>query len=163
MAIRGRKPKPVELKELQGNPGKRALPARRSRQQARRQAPSAPAWLAEEAQREWRRMAHTLVSMRVLTDTDMTALAAYCDAYGRWLEARVLLDRDGLLVDTGTGSQKVHPAWTIANQAMTQMRAFMVEFGLTPSSRSRVRVDAPAEKSEFELFLESRHGADDRS
>lgn len=107
-------------------------------------------------------MARTLVGMRVLTDSDMTALAAYCDAYGRWLQAREILNAEGLITDTGTGSQKVHPAWTIANQAMTQMRAFMVEFGLTPSSRTRVSVEAPAEKSEFEMFLERKGGMGER-
>jgi P27 family predicted phage terminase small subunit len=158
MAVRGRKPKPAELRELQGNPGKRALPARRPRPAVRKRAPNAPAWLGDEAKAEWHRMSKVLMGLRVLTDTDLTALAAYCDAYGRWLEARQILNREGLVTETMLGGHKVNPAWTIANQAMTQMRAFMVEFGLTPSSRTRVRVDAPAEKSEFEKFLEARRG-----
>ena len=156
MAVRGRKPKPSALKELQGNPGKRALPARRPRSQVRRRAPSPPEWLSEDARGEWHRVAKVLISTRVLTETDLMALAAYCDAYARWREARKLLEDQGLTVDTMMGGTKVHPAWTIANQSMSQMRAFMAEFGMTPSSRSRVHVEAPAEKSEFELYLEGR-------
>lgn len=156
MAVRGRKPKPAELKELQGNPGKRAVPSQRPPPERRRRAPSPPEWLSDDARGEWHRVARVLISTRVLTETDLTALAAYCDAYGRWREARKLLEDQGLTVETMMGGTKVHPAWTIANQSMSQMRAFMAEFGMTPSSRSRVHVDAPAEKSEFELYLESR-------
>ena len=48
------------------------------------------------------------------------------------------------------------PYLTIADQAVETMRKFLVEFGLTPSSRSRIRISGgndPA--SEFDRFTES--------
>lgn len=48
------------------------------------------------------------------------------------------------------------PYLCIADQAMEMMRKFMVEFGLTPSSRSRIRVPEEMQaKDEFEAFLEA--------
>ena len=47
------------------------------------------------------------------------------------------------------------PYLTVADQALETMRKLMVEFGLTPSSRSRIRVpDQGDAASEFEEFLE---------
>jgi P27 family predicted phage terminase small subunit len=48
------------------------------------------------------------------------------------------------------------PYLTIADQALETMRKFLVEFGLTPSSRSRIRVPASGESlDEFDRFLET--------
>jgi P27 family predicted phage terminase small subunit len=45
------------------------------------------------------------------------------------------------------------PYLTVADQAMEAMRKFMTEFGLTPSSRSRIKVMDKAAADEFEQFL----------
>lgn len=154
----GRKPKPTELKLLAGNPGKRAVKRAPAAGRQRLRAPAPPEWLPEEGQREWRRVAPLLMRMRVLRDTDLTALAVYCESYERYRAARKDLDDNlGMYTDTGTGSIKAHPATTILNQALAQMRAFMVEFGLTPSARTRVATEAPREMSEFEQFLARRN------
>lgn len=49
MAIRGRKPKPTNLKVLEGNPGKRPLPTNEVKPQ--KKAPRCPQWLEEDAKR----------------------------------------------------------------------------------------------------------------
>jgi P27 family predicted phage terminase small subunit len=41
----------------------------------------------------------------------------------------------------------------IAAQAMKQMKTFLTEFGMTPSSRSRVTVVAEPEADPYEEFL----------
>jgi phage terminase small subunit len=42
----------------------------------------------------------------------------------------------------------------VADQALETMRKLMVEFGLTPSSRSRIRVPGDSEAAdEFDLFV----------
>lgn len=153
----GRKPKPTETKRLSGNPGKRALPAAASQAQRSQRAPAAPAWLPAEAKAEWRRVARLLTATRVLAASDESALALYCEAYARYRAALAeITQHDGslrLTVDTGTGSIKPHPALTIMNQAQSAMRAFLVEFGMTPSSRTRVPTPKTTEPSEFEQFL----------
>jgi P27 family predicted phage terminase small subunit len=47
------------------------------------------------------------------------------------------------------------PYLCIADQALEMMRKMMVEFGLTPSSRSRIRVPGGGQDAdEFDRFLE---------
>lgn len=158
MATVGRKPKPAELKLLTGNPGKRPVKRAAAVGRDRLRAPAPPDWLPDHGKSEWRRVAPLLLAMRVLRDTDLTALAVYCESYARYRQARTDLDTNkSMYTDTGTGSLKAHPAVTVLNQALAQMHGFMAEFGLTPSSRSRVASEAPKEKSEFEIYLERKN------
>ena len=55
MATRGRKFTPYAIKELEGNPDKRALNEREPKPE--KKAPSCPKWLEPEAKKEWRRLA----------------------------------------------------------------------------------------------------------
>jgi phage terminase small subunit len=41
----------------------------------------------------------------------------------------------------------------IKKRSMDQMVKFAAEFGMTPSSRSRVKVDIPSEEEELEKML----------
>ncbi|HUE75166.1 MAG TPA: P27 family phage terminase small subunit [Pirellulaceae bacterium] len=48
------------------------------------------------------------------------------------------------------------PDLSIADQAMETLRKLMVEFGLTPSSRSRIKVPEGGEPGdEFDRFMEA--------
>lgn len=85
MAQRGRKPKPTAVKVLEGNPGKRSLNTGEPKPE--KKAPRCPAWLEDEAKKEWKRMAKQLEHLGILTEIDMAAFAGYCQAYARWKEA----------------------------------------------------------------------------
>lgn len=77
--MRGRRPKPIRLKALTGNPGKRPLnPAELNPEP---NVPECPAELGPVAHREWDRLAGELGALRILTNLDRAALAAYCGAY----------------------------------------------------------------------------------
>lgn len=54
--------------------------------------PAVPAHLPPTAKAEWRRIGRQLADAGLLTALDTTALALYCEAYARWLEARAILD-----------------------------------------------------------------------
>lgn len=142
---------------LQGNPGKRPLPKTGRRANPRRRTPPPPEWLPEDGRAEWVRVGRLLNQLHVLTEADNTALAAYCDAYSRWRKARKLIEDDGMTTTTAAGNLKAHPATVVVHQAMTEMRQFMIEFGLTPSSRARVGQVPAAEPSEFEKYLARRN------
>jgi P27 family predicted phage terminase small subunit len=74
----------------------------------------------------------------VLTDLDVDALALYCEAYARWAWANAQIKKHGVLVKTPNGFPTQSPLLQIANKAFEQMRVMLTEFGMTPSSRSRV-------------------------
>ena len=52
---------------------------------------SAPAYLIGQAREEWRRMWHQLHEAGLIADLDLAALAVYCVAHARFLEAEAVL------------------------------------------------------------------------
>ena len=132
----GRKPKPTNIKILEGNPGKRKL--NEHEPQPQRKAPPCPKWLEPEAKKEWRRLAKTLEAMGVLTDADMAAFAGYCQAYARWKEAEERITDRGLVIRTPSGYPQQVPYISIAQQYLKLMQQFAEQFGLTPAARSRI-------------------------
>ncbi len=148
----GRKPKPTALKELEGNPGKRKL--NRSEPKPAKGIPPCPDWLLPEAKMEWNRLAENLGQLGVLTNVDMAAFAAYCQSYARWKEAQEHIDKDGSTFETDKGYQQQTPWVGIANTNQKLMLQAASEFGLTPSSRSRIVVDnAGSDEDEMEELL----------
>jgi P27 family predicted phage terminase small subunit len=144
--MKGRKKIPTALHLLRGNPGKHKLNTREP-QPARLENLEPPAWLDADAQTEWNRVAPLLARLGVLTETDGDALAAYCEAFTTWKAATQRLRQFGLVVKRSKvpGDVVISPYVKIAHHAMAQMRAFLVEFGMTPSSRARIHTAAPAD------------------
>ena len=146
MATRGRKPKPTALKVLEGNPGKRPLNANEPKPE--KKAPKCPSWLEPEAKKEWRRMTKTLEKIGVLTKVDAAAFAGYCQAYARWKEAEEFLTKHGTIFKTPSGYIQQVPQVSIAQTYLKIMKDFCSEFGLTPSSRTRIRVGTETGKTD---------------
>jgi P27 family predicted phage terminase small subunit len=147
--MRGRKPKPTHLKLVRGNPGKRPLNDREPKPAPA--LPQAPLELSADAKLEWDRIASDLQRLNLLSAIDRGTLAAYCQAYGRWIAAERALRRmaerdqltDGLMIKTTNGNPVQNPLVGTANKSMSDMVRFAAEFGMTPSARSRIRGEAP--------------------
>lgn len=148
--MRGRKPTPVSLRLVRGNPGRRPIP---EVAKVSSEMPQAPAHLSQRAREEWDTIAPQLHEAGLLAKVDRSALAAYCQAYGRWVEAEVALKTHGTLVKSPSGFPMVSPYLTVANKAMEQMTKMLIEFGMSPSSRSRVTVEKPVKQSAVSRFL----------
>lgn len=116
---------------------------KRSEDARRAQLPACPPHLKGEARREWRRTGRRLVECGLMTAIDGAALAVYCQAWARWIDAEGNLSRFGAVLKSPTGFPMQSPYLAIANKAMEQLTKVLVEFGMSPSSRSRVSV-APA-------------------
>lgn len=133
----GRKPKPTHLKIVEGNAGKRALP----KDEPKPRKPKSlrpPPILSAAARKHWRTIAKQLTDAGILTALDCHALALYCEAFARWSDASQKLRLEGLVITTESGYACQSPYLPIANKAFDQMLKIMVEFGMTPSSRTRV-------------------------
>ena len=135
MATRGREPTPTAIKELEGNPGKRALNDKEPK--PLKKAPACPKWLEDEAKKEWRRLAKQMEAIGILTEVDMAAFAGYCQAYARWKEAEEFITQHGSIVKTPSGYWQTVPQVSIAQTYLKIMNKLAEQFGLTPSSRSR--------------------------
>ena len=137
MGERGPAPKPTALKVLQGNPGKRALPKGEPRPAAGK-VPTAPRWLAEEAKREWRRLAGRLWRVGLLTEVDGIGLGMLCEAFAQYCEAKRMVEEEGMLARSDKGNLYQHPAVGLMTSARGDVFRWAREFGMTPSSRSRI-------------------------
>ena len=150
---RGRKPKPTVLKLVTNNAGNRPLnenepiPASRDLE--------APDSLIPDARAEWDRVASDLIASGLITTADLGALAVYCTAYGRWVQAERILaadakanpDNEGLTIETSNGNVVINPRLGIRNKAAADLMKAAAELGMTPSARSRVQA-APRSKQD---------------
>ena len=137
--------KPTKLKLIQGTLQKSKLVE--SEPMPNRKIPDPPDHLNDIAKEEHERMSEVLYNLGLLTEIDGTALAAYCEAYSVWVEActvRNELGADWMTETTINGNTIQRPIVGIINQARKAMKDFLVEFGMTPASRSKVS----AKKSE---------------
>ena len=148
--MKGRKPRPTNIKRLEG--------VRTDRINENEPEPgpgkvTCPSFLSKKAKAEWRRIAPELTRLGLLTPVDRAAFAAYCQTYGRWVEVETLLLNKGVLVKGAKGQIITSPLLWISTSAMKQMLKFGVEFGLTPSSRSRLVGTAPGERDPLDELL----------
>lgn len=144
----GRKPLPTALKLIKGNPGKR--PLNKFEPSPVRKIPACPKHLTSIARIEWRRIVKELDRLGLMTCMDRSALAAYCQAYGRWVEAEEKVSERGFVVKTVSGNIIQNPYLAIANKSMDHMYKFLTEFGMTPSSRSRISTKGDTVNNEWD-------------
>ena len=79
------------------------------------------------------------------------ALATYCQAYGRWVEAERRLAETPPLLKTPAGYVQASPWIAISNKQVELMTRLMGELGLSPSARSRLAVQIPSGPKPWEF------------
>ena len=136
------------MKMIKGNPGKR--PLQPDAVQPKASIPKPPPHLDDVAKREWKRISGVLFNLQILSDIDRSALAAYCQAYSRWVKAENKIKREGFVIETKNGNIIQSPYVSIANKAMLIMHKFLVEFGMTPSARAGLKISGGGEKKKPE-------------
>lgn len=154
MGARGPAPKPTALRVLEGNPSHRPLPANEPKPEVPAKAPSPPKGLLPAARAEWKRLAPKLIALGVLTEVDMGAFAAMCQNYAYYLAADQEITKGGTdpagtyqMFTTATGYMQQHPMLAIRKQNYDNWRRSLMDFGLTPASRSRITADESAKSS----------------
>ena len=158
-----RRPKPPALKILEGNRGHQA----KSKLDPSKEftlapgLPEKPKGMSRAASREWDWIAPALVALGVLTPIDGKALSEYCKSFGlaeTYYKIAVkepmvrdsTYDKDGNLL---LEREKVNPAVQAWKIASANCRAFLIEFGLTPASRTRLKIETPKPKAAEDDFL----------
>lgn len=136
---RGTKPTPRNLKLVRGNPNKQ--PINEQEPQPAIKVPKPPAFLNAVAKRHFTATAIQLAALGIMTEIDRDALAIYAQAFATWREAVLKVGETGAVYKTTAGNIIQHPHFGVANKASEQMRKMLAEFGMTPSSRTRIKVD----------------------
>lgn len=154
--MKGRKPLPGVVHLLRGNPGKR--PIKLDDFSPAVEVPRCPAHLDGEAKKEWRRISAELERYGLISGVDRAALAMYCTAWGRYVQAEAMIAEQaaaspkgaGLLIKSPNGFPVQSPWLSISNRAIEQCKALLAEFGMSPAMRSRVRATRPETPDMFE-------------
>lgn len=148
---KGRRPLPTAVKKLRGNPGKR--PPNTLEPKPKLLAPKMPANLSGLAVDEWKEIVPLLIELGVLSQVDGKALAAYCECFAQWRRAMEEVEERGILIEEPIVALvsgevvgykiKRNPAVSMANDQLKLMKSYLVEFGLTPASRGRLKIEKP--------------------
>lgn len=132
-------PKPTAVEIAEGKPRQHAVNAFEPEFDA--VVPDCPSHLSAEAERRWNELAPMLHRAKLLTEADQMALADLCQCYATMAKAQRQLNKSSLLQKTGEGTMRATPLFKIIMDSMAMINRLCCEFGLTPSSRSRLRVD----------------------
>ena len=167
----GRRPKPLAIHQLNGNPRhfSQADLHGQDNPQPELTVPEMPKGMSKSARREWNRIVPLLQELRLLSKIDGLALAAYCDAHGMVEESTKEIRKHGMLFtemywdknkeEMVAGDLKANPAIAIKFQALKVMKSFLIEFGLTPASRSKLKVTKKEDGDIMEQFLKGKKPA----
>jgi P27 family predicted phage terminase small subunit len=128
---------PTNLQILKGNPNRRPLPKGEPKPPV--ELPKPPSSLTEDEVAIWYEIGEQLVSAGLMTRLDAPTLEMLCVSYARWKFATAQLSKEGLIIRASNGIPMASPYWKIANTAFDHVRRLLLEFGMSPSSRSRVR------------------------
>ena len=138
----GRPPKPLEVKEGMGNPGKRPMKTAPARVSG---VPDMPSTFKGAAKTYWEWVVDLLGQRGQLTLDSRASLVALCECYAEREKLRKHLERKGhfqnVKTTAGDTVEKLRPAVPAFQDADRRYRAWLVEFGLTDASRGKVQVN----------------------
>lgn len=162
MGDRGPKPQPNVIKLLRGNPGRRTLDLSDGVQPVVA-VPDIPKHLSKEGRKEWRRITVELEENGIVSRLDRAALAIYCQTWGRLVLAEQALEAKrrqaeeaGLdeaeavfIQKTPTGFHRESALLRIVGRLQQDCDRYLASFGMSPSSRSKVK---PSDNRQQGLF-----------
>jgi len=134
-------PLPSKIKKLRGT----AQPCRMNENEPDPEPlpPDPPGHLSKDAKKYWKETFKLLASVGVLTEMDGDALTIYSQVKEKWVIATNHLRENGLVIKAPSGFPVQSPWLQIANKSYDQMVKLLSEFGMVPSSRTRVKVEFP--------------------
>ena len=150
MATKGPAPKPTALTKLEGNPGKRPFTKNEPQPAQPDRIPNAPKHLNADAKRLWRSIIRELCPTGVYTNVDLQSFSMLCESLALYWSAVDNIQANGAVQVAESGYQ-MQSAWVgIRNNSLKQAQSLMSEFGMTPSSRSRLSL--PDREKEADPF-----------
>ncbi len=107
--------------------------------------PQCPERLQGAAREAWERFSRELAECGVGSQLDSAALELLCEAYAAHVEAATQVAKNGAVWIERPESGKLpkfaySPYWVVQKNEYKKLVTLLAEFGMTPSSRSRVQV-----------------------
>lgn len=145
--------KPTALKLLQGNPSRRPLNNDEPKSEALTLDSQPPADISEDGKELWPVVCAELTASGVLTRLDEAALALYCESKARYNLASEQVEDQGAVI-MGAQAEVVNPWYRIMKFEIEIQTKLLIQFGMTPSSRSRVQIVQPKKANPFSVLLD---------
>lgn len=145
----GRPPKPTALKKLGGT-------LQPSRTNPLEPIPDValgipPNWLSATAKEYWNEIGGLLLQMKLISYGDTAALMLLTDVLAEWCLVRKIIKKKGRVYQVlteGGMTYKARPEVAMEADLWRRAHRMLVEFGLTPASRSKVSALGVAEEKD---------------
>jgi P27 family predicted phage terminase small subunit len=111
----------------------------------------------ETAMAKWHELAAILTGMGVLTTGDGEALATLCEVHAAEQSCLLQFRAGGAVMHTDLGGVKPNPAGPLYRSLVAMKASLLSEFGLTPSSRTKLATQIETPKDDLEDFF-AAHG-----
>ena len=113
---------------------------------------SPPAYLTRKEKTCWRKTITDLQKAGIVTTIDVTSLAGYCRAWVGYQKESEIVEKEGTVTKGCLGNPIINPHFRAANDFFKQLLQLWREFGMTPSSRTRIRAEKPEPEDDFEAW-----------
>lgn len=150
MGRRGLKPTPLALKKLHGS---WRADVKQAKSIGDNTTPVCPDWLSDKAKEKWFEVVQQLrrISESLLSSVDVQALARYCTIWVLWNRCRDYIEQKGEVVVVRdkkgrTKNIKTLPQARLFLRYTEELRRIEVEFGMTPSARTKVNTEHSEKK-----------------
>ncbi|WOO43753.1 phage terminase small subunit P27 family [Bacillus subtilis] len=155
--------KSATLQLIQGNPNKKnteelvARAEHEKKMKMRSDNIKPPTWLDKVGKKEFKRVAALLTEVEIITEADISMLAAYCNAYSQYVSISKIIEEDGIMVHTEGKDEdgkpiklvgEEHPLLKRQKNYFDQMKSAANDFGLTPSARAKLAITRTQEERE---------------
>lgn len=111
-----------------------------------------PQRLTGKALDKWRELVPVLQSCGIFTKADADAFANYCELWAEWCDARDDINKNGSVNEDGDRLRPIAKRESDLSQRLIRIAS---EFGMTPSSRSSVKVGETTEKKASRFFKQA--------
>ena len=105
--------------------------------------PQPPAHLSPDAKRHWRDVCTRMEQAGFLSLLDKEAIGLYVSLWCRWREAQSKIADEGVVIPTGRGGSQENPWYKIEFKTLQEMSKILESFGMTPRSRTKMKVIEP--------------------
>lgn len=138
----GRTPKSDELREAQGNPGRRPIGSGDPVQDTLPGfSEDAPPELNEAGQRIWQELVPLLQQLRFIRRTDKAVLPRYCNALARYWELEAQIRQRGPTYETESRHgrmERINPALRAQDLIDRRLESMEDRLGLNPRARQQI-------------------------
>ena len=148
----GRKPNPLRLKLLRE---KNLDRINFDEPQPRRGVPDCPEGRSPEFRAAWEKFATILNEMDVLTVADGVGLEGLCDAWVAYRSAVSVSEGAPPVIDAAKGGTRINPAHKATREAWQVVQKLLIEYGMTPYSRSSLKRISTKKQDPLEEFIAS--------